>query len=183
MPTSWKRSPEELHKTYVSNTEAFYRAAGRGVAPQLDKFVQDCALAMAATSAGALGSLPAAMLSGAELRQELSRLAASGPGPYNINFFCHRQHEPEPAAEQRWRQVLLPYYAEFGVDAAAPSRAPSRAPFNDEHAALLAEFRPAVVSFHFGLPEPELLAQVKATGAKVFASATTVAEAQWLADH
>ncbi|WP_368172562.1 NAD(P)H-dependent flavin oxidoreductase [Aeromonas sp. R2-1] len=145
--------------------------------------VQNSALAMAATSAGALGSLPAAMLSGAELRQELSRLAASGPGPYNINFFCHRQQEPEPAAEQRWRQVLLPYYAEFGVDAAAPSRAPSRAPFNDEHAALLAEFRPAVVSFHFGLPEPELLAQVKATGAKVFASATTVAEAQWLADH
>ena len=40
-----------------------------------------------------------------------------------------------------------------------------------------------MVSFHFGLPEPELLAQVKATGAKVFASATTVAEAQWFADH
>jgi nitronate monooxygenase len=145
--------------------------------------VQNSTLAMAATRAGALGSLPAAMLSGAELRQELSRLAASGPGPYNINFFCHRQHELEPAAAQRWRQVLSPYYTEFGVDAAAPSLAPARAPFNDEHAALLAEFRPAVVSFHFGLPEPELLAQVKATGAKVFASATTVAEAQWLADH
>lgn len=60
--------------------------------------VQNSTLAMAATRAGALGSLPAAMLSGAELRQELSRLAASGPGPYNINFFCHRQHELEPAA-------------------------------------------------------------------------------------
>lgn len=70
--------------------------------------VQNSALAMAATSAGALGSLPAAMLSGAELRQELSRLAASGPGPYNINFFCHRQHEPEPAAEQRWRRYCHP---------------------------------------------------------------------------
>ncbi len=115
--------------------------------------VQDCALAMAATSAGALGSLPAAMLSGADLRQELSRLAASGPGPYNINFFCHRQHEPEPTAEQRWRQVLSPYYTEFGVDAAAPSRAPARAPFNDEHAALLAECMPAVFSFHFVLSE------------------------------
>lgn len=145
--------------------------------------VQNSTLAMAATRAGALGSLPAAMLSGAELRQELSRLAASGPGPYNINFFCHRQHELEPAAAQRWRQVLSPYYTEFGVDAAAPSLAPARAPFNDEHAALLAEFRPAVVSFHFGLLEPELLAQVKATGAKVLASATTVAEALWLADH
>ena len=145
--------------------------------------VQNSALAMAATRAGALGSLPAAMLSSTELRQELECLAGSGTGPYNINFFCHRQHEPEPAAEHRWRQVLAPYYTEFGVDAAAPTRAPGRAPFNDEHAALLAEFRPAVVSFHFGLPAPELLAQVKATGAKVFASATTVAEAQWLAVH
>ncbi|MGU5717485.1 NAD(P)H-dependent flavin oxidoreductase [Aeromonas taiwanensis] len=145
--------------------------------------VQNSALAMAATGAGALGSLPAAMLSGDELRQELLRLAASGPGPFNINFFCHRQPEPDPAQERRWRQVLAPYYAEFGVDAAAQSCAPGRAPFNGEHAALLEEFRPAVVSFHFGLPEPELLAQVKACGAKVFASATTVAEAQWLATH
>ncbi|WP_043758107.1 NAD(P)H-dependent flavin oxidoreductase [Aeromonas taiwanensis] len=143
--------------------------------------VQNSALAMAATGAGALGSLSAAMLSGDELRQELIRLAASGPGPFNINFFCHRQPEPDPAQERRWRQVLAPYYAEFGVDAAAQSRAPGRAPFNGEHAALLEEFRPAVVSFHFGLPEPGLLAQVKATGAKVLASATTVAEAQWLA--
>lgn len=62
-------------------------------------------------------------------------------------------------------------------------RLPSRAPFNAEHAAMVAEFKPAVVSFHFGLPEPELLARVKASGAKVFASATTVAEARWLADH
>lgn len=46
MPTSWKRSPEELHKTYVSNTEAFYRVAGRAVAPQLDEFMASCALAL-----------------------------------------------------------------------------------------------------------------------------------------
>ncbi len=48
---------------------------------------------------------------------------------------------------------------------------------------MVAEFRPAVVSFHFGLPAPELLAQVKAAEAKVLASATTVAEAVWLAQH
>ena len=38
MPTQWKRSPEELHKTYIANTEAFYRAAGRGLAQQMDEF-------------------------------------------------------------------------------------------------------------------------------------------------
>ncbi|MGL4892284.1 MAG: NAD(P)H-dependent flavin oxidoreductase, partial [Aeromonas veronii] len=76
-----------------------------------------------------------------------------------------------------------PYYAEFGVQPPAVTTAPSRAPFNEDHAAMVAEFRPAVVSFHFGLPAPELLVQVKAAGAKVFASATTVAEAVWLAQH
>ena len=144
--------------------------------------VQDSELAMAVTGAGALGSLPAAMLSLATLREELTRLAASG-GPFNINFFCHRQREPDPTEEQAWREALAPYYAEFGVDAHGVATAPGRVPFNVEHTALLTEFKPAVVSFHFGLPTPELLARVKATGAKVFASATTVAEAQWLARH
>ncbi|WP_339011171.1 nitronate monooxygenase [Aeromonas popoffii] len=145
--------------------------------------VQNSALALAVTGAGCLGSLPAAMLSPIELANELARFAASGLGPFNINFFCHRQTEPDPIALTGWQQTLAPYYAEFGVNAEATVTTPSRAPFNTEHAAILAEFNPAVVSFHFGLPEPSLVARVKATGAKVFASATTVAEAQWLARH
>lgn len=44
MPSTWKRSPEELHKTYLANTDAFYRAAGRGLAGELDEFVTACAL-------------------------------------------------------------------------------------------------------------------------------------------
>ena len=46
MLTLWRRSPEELHKTYLSNTEAFYRVAGRGLAPELDEFVSNCALGL-----------------------------------------------------------------------------------------------------------------------------------------
>ena len=45
---------------------------------------------------------------------------------------------------------------------------------------MLEEFRPAVVSFHFGLPSNELLARVRRWGAKILASATTVDEARWL---
>ena len=44
MPSNWKRSPEELHKAYVANTEAFYKICGRGLAGDLDQFVSDCAL-------------------------------------------------------------------------------------------------------------------------------------------
>ena len=100
--------------------------------------VQNCELAMAVTGVGALGSLPAAMLGTAELRKALEQLAASGPGPFNINFFCHRQREPDPAEEHRWQQALAPFYAEFGVSTDAVSNGPSRAPFNAEHAAILA---------------------------------------------
>ncbi|HEH9439740.1 TPA: nitronate monooxygenase [Aeromonas sobria] len=145
--------------------------------------MQGSELALAVTRAGGLGSLPAAMLAPAELRSELARLAQSGLGPFNINFFCHQQREPDPVALASWQQHLAPYYAELGVEPPAVTTAPSRAPFNEEHAAMVAEFRPAVVSFHFGLPAPELLARVKAAGARVFASATTVAEAVWLAHH
>lgn len=51
VPTQWKRSPEELHKTYIANTEAFYRAAGRGLAEEMDKFCSNCALQLFARSA------------------------------------------------------------------------------------------------------------------------------------
>ena len=51
MPTQWKRSPEELHKTYIANTEAFYRTAGRGLAAEMDKFCTDCAIQLFARSA------------------------------------------------------------------------------------------------------------------------------------
>ena len=51
MPSQWKRSSEELHKTYIANTEAFYRVAGRELAGAMDKFCTDCALQLFSRSA------------------------------------------------------------------------------------------------------------------------------------
>jgi nitronate monooxygenase len=45
---------------------------------------------------------------------------------------------------------------------------------------VVAELRPNAVSFHFGLPEKTLVARVRAAGAKILSSATTVEEARWL---
>ncbi len=53
-------------------------------------------------------------------------------------------------------------------------------PFNEDAAAIVEEFRPAVVSFHFGLPEPALVERVRKAGAKILSTATTVEEALWL---
>lgn len=144
--------------------------------------VQGAALALAVGEAGALGSLPAAMLPAPALEAELQRLQAAGR-PFNLNFFSHQPPVPGPAqgaAEARWRAALAPYYAALGLDPAAPAGGASRQPFGPEAAEVLERYAPAVVSFHFGLPDPALLERVRRLGARVVSSATTLDEALWL---
>jgi nitronate monooxygenase len=145
--------------------------------------VQGSALAIAVCNAGGLGSLPCAMLSLAEMRSELAAIRAGTDRPFNANFFCHIQPEPDARREAAWRALLAPYYEEFGIDPATISGGSGRAPFSEEAADLLDEFRPPVVSFHFGLPSGSLMARVKAVGCKILASATTVEEARWLEER
>ena len=145
--------------------------------------VHGSALAIAVSEAGGLGSLPCAMLSPAAMREELRRIAARTNKPYNVNFFCHEPPVPDAARDAAWRAVLAPYYREFGLDVDATPTAAARVPFGDKAAGVLSDFKPAVVSFHFGLPSPQLLARVRTWGAKVLSSATTVDEARWLDTH
>lgn len=141
---------------------------------------QGSALAVAVSNAGGLGSLPCAMLGLDAMHSELAAIRAQTRKPFNVNFFCHAPPVPSAEREAAWRAALAPYYAEFGIHADAIPAGPGRAPFSAEAADVLAEFKPAVVSFHFGLPSAGLLARVRAWGAKIFSSATTVEEARWL---
>ena len=145
--------------------------------------VQAGALAIAVSNAGGLGSLPCAMLSVEGLRAELGKIQAATRRPYNVNFFCHVPPPPSEEREAAWRRSLAPYFAELAIDPAKIAAGPGRAPFTEEAAAVLEVFRPAVVSFHFGLPGAALVERVKRTGAKVISSATTVDEARWLEAH
>lgn len=141
--------------------------------------VQDDELCIAVCEAGGLGSIPAAMLTPATLAEQISRVRARTSAPFNVNFFVHREPNVDPQTLTRWRARLAGYYEEFGLatDAAAGA---TRAPFDKSLCEVVETLKPPLVSFHFGLPEPDLLARVKASGAKVLASATTVAEARWL---
>ena len=142
--------------------------------------VQGGDLAVAVCEAGGLGSLPCAMLSIDAMRDELAAITAQTHKAFNVNFFCHAPPVPSADREAAWRAALTPYYAEFGIDAASIPVGPGRSPFSAEAADALEAFKPAVVSFHFGLPSAELLARVKSWGAKILSSATTVEEARWL---
>lgn len=145
--------------------------------------VQGSALAVAVSNAGGLGSLPGAMLSIEALRDELSVIKSQTERPYNVNFFCHEIPKQNQKAEMVWRNALSPFYKAYGVDPDMVPAGSSRIPFNSETADILEEFKPPVVSFHFGLPSEELLLQVKSFGAKVMSSATTVEEALWLEEY
>ncbi|MFJ4153387.1 NAD(P)H-dependent flavin oxidoreductase [Pseudomonas sp. NPDC089752] len=140
------------------------------------------ALAIAVAKAGGLGALPCAMLTGEQVRSEIAIFRSTCPNsPLNLNFFCHQPPEPDSERETRWKQALKPYYEELGADFDAPTPVSSRAPFDEQSCQLVEQVHPAVVSFHFGLPEAALVQRVKAAGAKVLSSATTVEEALWLA--
>lgn len=144
---------------------------------------QGSELAIAVARAGGLGALPCAMLSPEAMAEELGAIRAATEAPINVNFFCHVPPGPDADGMARWHAALAPYYAEFGLDIGAVPAGPGRRPFDHEACDALESFRPEVVSFHFGLPEAALLARVKAWGATVLASATTVEEARWLAAH
>ena len=144
--------------------------------------VQLGALAAAVSQAGALGSLPCAMLNPEAMVKELEVLARTAK-PFNVNFFCHQPPPPDPAREHAWRGELAAYYREFGIDPAKIPSGAGRLPFTQEAADALEGFRPAVVSFHFGLPAAPLVERVKSWGSVVISSATTVDEALWLQAH
>ncbi|MGA9700974.1 NAD(P)H-dependent flavin oxidoreductase [Pseudomonas sp.] len=141
------------------------------------------AMVIAANNAGALGSMPAAALTIEQLREALTIIRHASAQPINVNFFCHLPPAPDAARDQRWKALLQPYYRELGADFDAPTPLSNRAPFDEAACQVVEAFRPEVVSFHFGLPETSLLERVKATGARVLSSATTVEEAIWLEQH
>jgi nitronate monooxygenase len=140
-------------------------------------------LAIAVAEAGGLGSLACAMSSPEQIRKDLGVIRQRTAKPINLNFFVHTPPEPDADREARWKARLAAYYAELEVDPGKPVPSVNRAPFSEATCAIVEEFKPEIASFHFGLPEPRLLARVKAVGCKVMASATTAAEAKWLAER
>ncbi len=144
---------------------------------------QDHRLAIAVSAAGALGSIPCAMLDTDGIDAEINAFNQSSAGPLNLNFFCHKPLNSSAATDKAWKQCLATYYDELGVDIDSPAMAPVRNPFDHTTCELVEIHKPAVVSFHFGLPDAALVDRVKATGATVMSSATTPAEARWLEQH
>src|SRR5258708_10466 len=124
-------------------------------------------LAIAVSNAGGLGSLPCALLTRDALRPELAANRAAADRPLHGNFFCHAPTIADDRREAAWRELLSPYFREYGIDAGETFGGALRAPFSAAAADVLEQFTPKVVSFHFGLPSAELVRRVKSWGSKV----------------
>ncbi len=140
-------------------------------------------MAIAVAENGGLGALPTATFNTEQVQEQWQIIRRQTAKPINLNFFCHTAPQIDAAREQAWRKRLEPYYRELGIDPNGPIATSNRTPFDDALCRLVEAFRPEVVSFHFGLPEKALMARVKASGAKVISSATSIDEAVWLEDN
>lgn len=138
------------------------------------------ALAAAVTGAGGLGSIAFGAVDAAAAGEMVRDLKALTGGPFNLNLFVHASPDHDPPREQAWIEALTPLFHEYGAQPPAQLRAIYRSFVEPDDAMMhvLLDARPRVVSFHFGLPPADKVAALKASGAVLLATATSLAEAK-----
>ncbi|MDH0893578.1 MULTISPECIES: nitronate monooxygenase [unclassified Pseudomonas] len=136
-------------------------------------------LAAAVSEAGGLGSLGLGASSPAQARELIEQTRALTAKPFNLNLFCHAPANADAAREWAWLERLRPLFAEFDAEPPATLREiyPSFLADPDMLEVLL-EQRPAVVSFHFGLPPRDWIERLRQVGIVLLACVTTPEEAQ-----
>jgi nitronate monooxygenase len=141
------------------------------------------ALAAAVSNSGGLGSLGLGASSVEQSRAVIRATRALTPRPFNVNLFCHRRATADAAREAAWLSYLEPHFAQFGAKPPQSLREIYQTFVgNESMLAMLLEERPAVVSFHFGLPSAAWIKQFRAAGIMTLASATNPEEAA-LCEH
>lgn len=141
---------------------------------------QDGELAAAVSDAGGLGALPCAMLSVEQVIQQLALVREKKGRAINVNFFSHTAPEYSDRDQAHWLSTLSLYYKELKIDPGNIAGGPGRQPFSRDYLDAIAPFKPELVSFHFGLPDQSLMAEIKAWGGLIASSATTIREGLWL---
>lgn len=135
-------------------------------------------LAAAVSGAGALGSLGLGAASPEQAREAIRTTRELTDRPFNVNFFCHRPARHDPDREQAWLQYLQPFFKEFGATPPARLTPVYRSLYeNPDMLSMLLEERPAVVSFHFGLPPATWIRRLQEAGIVTLACVTNQAEA------
>jgi nitronate monooxygenase len=139
------------------------------------------ALAAAVSNAGGLGSLGVGAMNAQGARKVIRETRELTSKPFNINVFCHAPASADAAIEKAWTEWLAPVFAQYG--ATPPAKLSEIYTSFVVDKAMLDVFideKPAIVSFHFGLPSKEYIDALRGAGIKLIASATNVREAEQL---
>jgi len=140
------------------------------------------AMAAAVSNAGALGALGIAAENVEGAGRMIRATQALTNRPFNVNVFCHRPAIFNAAVEAGWIERLRPEFTALGAEPPTALREIyTTFRGNAAMTALLLELRPAIVSFHFGLPGEDQVKALKQAGILLFGSATSIAEASRLA--
>jgi nitronate monooxygenase len=141
------------------------------------------ALAAAVSNAGGLGSLGVGAMDADSARRVIGELRGATNRAFNINVFCHRPSAPDPERESAWIEKLRPQFTRFGAAPPKELREIYKSfVVDDAMFEMLLLERPAVVSFHFGLPAAAKMAALRSAGITLLASATSLEEARAVAD-
>lgn len=139
-------------------------------------------LAAAVSNAGGLGSIGIGSATPDAARDMIEQTQALTDRPFNVNFFCHQPPVRDSAIEKAWINYLAPLFAEFEAEPPKELVEQGRSFIaDDDYLRVVLENRPAVVSFHFGLPRPDQLVAIKAAGIVTLATATNLTDARRIA--
>lgn len=135
-------------------------------------------LAAAVSNAGGLGSLGIGASNAAQAGQMIEATRSLTDRPFNVNVFCHAPARRDAAREQAWLRHLEPLFAQCGARPPQSLDEIYKSFLEDDDTyRMLLSLRPAVVSFHFGLPSTDRIATLRRAGIRTFASATNLHEA------
>ena len=140
------------------------------------------AMAAAVSNAGGLGSIGVGATDAKGARDMIADIRAASNRGFNVNLFCHKPAVADGPREAGWIEKLRPVFAQYGAEPPHQLREIYESFVEDDEmlAMLLAE-RPAIVSFHFGLPSADRIAALKQAGIVLLASATNLADARAIA--
>jgi nitronate monooxygenase len=133
-------------------------------------------------NAGGMGSLGCAMMTADAVLEVTANTRALSNRAMNLNFFCHKPPVADETRARAARKRLQPWFDKLGAGD-MPEVAESNLPFNAQICDAVLEASPKVASFHFGLPDADLVQKLKDAGILILSSATSAAEARWLAEH
>ena len=134
-------------------------------------------LVAAVCNAGGIGSMGYSETPIEQIREDTENIRKRTDKPFNLNFFAHATPDNKPQTIESTRERLKPFYSEAGLKEIPREVSKPLLTFTEERLELLLELKPPIVSFHFGLPDSEVVVSLKKAGTRILCSATTTAEA------